>query len=195
MSCSVAKGGWEVRWRDSTGRQRSRRFASEEAAHEFDGSMHERKRVERRDRHGHSGGVYPYITADATRWRFVYRRSDGTQTTKRGFLSEKAARDARRRLVEKIERGEVRHTKESFETFWTRWLARRKPYVELGTWESYEVQGRKRLVPALGAISLGRLGVEDIRALVEELAEAVDADELADRTRFMGPPAVRAGGW
>jgi len=182
MSCSAAKGGWEVRWRDSTGRQRSRRFASEEAAREFDGSMHEHKRVERRDRHGHSGGVYSYATADATRWRFVYRRSDGTQTTKRGFLSEKAARDARRRLVEKIERGEVRHTKESFETFWIRWLARRKPYVELGTWEGYEVQGRKRLVPALGAIPLGRLDVEDIRALVEELAEAVDAGELAPKT-------------
>jgi integrase len=178
----VAKGGWEVRWRDSTGRQRSRRFTSEEAAREFDGSMHEHKRVERRDRHGHSGGVYSYNTADTTRWRFVYRRSDGTQTTKRGFLSEKAARDARRRLVEKIERGEVRHTKESFETFWTRWLARRKPYVELGTWEGYEVQGRKRLVPALGAIPLGRLDVEDIRALVEELAEAVDAGELAPKT-------------
>jgi integrase len=182
MSCSVAKGGWEVRWRDSTGRQRSRRFTSEEAAREFDGSMHEHKRVERRDRQGHSGGVYSYATADATRWRFVYRRSDGTQTTKRGFLSEKAARDARRRLVEKIERGEVRHTKESFETFWTRWLSRRKPYVELGTWEGYEVQGRKRLVPALGAIPLGRLDVEDIRALVEELAEAVDAGELAPKT-------------
>jgi integrase len=182
MSCSVAKGGWEVRWRDSTGRQRSRRFTSEEAAREFDGSMHEHKRVERRNRHGHSGGVYSYSTAEATRWRFVYRRSDGTQTTKRGFLSEKAARDARRRLVEKIERGEVRHTKESFETFWTRWLSRRKPYVELGTWEGYEVQGRKRLVPALGAIPLGRLDVEDIRALVEELAEAVDAGELAPKT-------------
>jgi integrase len=182
MSCSVAKGGWEVRWRDSNGRQRSRRFTSEEAAREFDGSMHEHKRVERRNRHGHSGGVYSYSTAEATRWRFVYRRSDGTQTTKRGFLSEKAARDARRRLVEKIERGEVRHTKESFETFWTRWLARRKPYVELGTWEGYEVQGRKRLLPALGTVALGRLDVEDIRALVEELAEAVDAGELAPKT-------------
>ena len=182
MSCSVAKGGWEVRWRDSTGRQRSRRFTSEEAAREFDGSMHEHKRVERRNRHGHSGGVYSYSTAEATRWRFVYRRSDGTQTTKRGFLSEKAARDARRRLVEKIERGEVRHTKESFDTFWTRWLARRRPYVEPGTWEGYEVQGRKRLLPALGTVALGRLDVEDIRALVEELAEAVDAGELAPKT-------------
>ena len=52
--------------------------------------------------------------ASGGRWRFVYRRSDGTQTTKRGFTSERAARDARRRLVEQVERGEVRHTKETF---------------------------------------------------------------------------------
>jgi hypothetical protein len=41
MSCSVAKGGWEVRWRDSDGRQRSRRFKTEEAAREFDEALHE----------------------------------------------------------------------------------------------------------------------------------------------------------
>ena len=48
-------------------------------------------------------GVYAYRTASGARWRYVVRRSDGTQTTKRGFLSEKAARDARRRVVEQIE--------------------------------------------------------------------------------------------
>jgi hypothetical protein len=38
----------------------------------------------------------------------VVRRSDGSMTSKRGFASEKAARDARRRAVERTERGEVR---------------------------------------------------------------------------------------
>ena len=65
-------------------------------------------------RHGRSGGVYSYPTGDGVRWRFVYRRSDGTQTTKRGFASERAARGARRRLIEQVERAEVRHTKETF---------------------------------------------------------------------------------
>jgi hypothetical protein len=36
MSYSNAKGRWEVRWRDSTGRQRSRQFKSEETAKESD---------------------------------------------------------------------------------------------------------------------------------------------------------------
>ena len=60
------------------------------------------------------------------------RRSDGSMTSKRGFTSEKAARDARRRLVEQVERGEVSHTKETFGEYWSRWLERRKPYLGAG---------------------------------------------------------------
>jgi integrase len=110
------------------------------------------------------------------------RRSDGTQTTKRGFLSEKAARDARRRVVEQIERGEVRHTKETFEQYWSRWIERRRPYLEANTWRAYEVDGRYRLLPVLGLIPLGRIGVEDVRGLVAELADQVAAEEVAAKT-------------
>ncbi|HEV7942432.1 MAG TPA: tyrosine-type recombinase/integrase [Solirubrobacteraceae bacterium] len=104
------------------------------------------------------------------------------QITKRGFASEKAARDAKRRLAERVERGEVRHTKRSFGEHWDRWLARRKPYLEPGTWRAYEIDGRKRLLPAFESIQLGRLDVEQIRAWIEELAEAVDAGEIAPKT-------------
>jgi hypothetical protein len=85
--------------------------------------------------------VYAYRTAAGTRWRFVFRRSDGTQTTKRGFTSKRAARDARRRLIEQVERGEVRHTKETFGGYSGRWLDRRRPYLEPGTWSSYAIAG------------------------------------------------------
>jgi len=185
MSCSAAKGGWEVRWRDSTDRQRSRRFKTEEAAREFDGALHEHEPPERRSRdtgRGRGHGVYAYRTASGPRWRYVVRRSDGTQTTKRGFLSEKAARDARRRVVEQIERGEVRHTKETFEQYWSRWIERRRPYLEANTWRAYEVDGRYRLLPVLGLIPLGRIGVEDVRGLVAELADQVAAEEVAAKT-------------
>ena len=184
MSYSNAKGGWEVRWRDSTGRQRSRRFKSEETAREFDEAIHDHELSERRKEtpHGRSGGIYPYETASGTRWRYVARRSDGSQTSKRGFSSEKAARDARRRLVEKQERGEVRHTKETFGAFWERWLSRRKPYLEPGTWQAYERDGRLRLEPALGATVLGRLDVEHVRGLMDEWVEAMEAEELAPKT-------------
>ena len=117
VSLRFHRGGWEVRWRDGSGRERARAFPSEEMARVFDEALAEVSPAARRTdtaRHGRSGGVCSYRTADGIRWRFIYRRSDGTQTTTRGFASERAARDARRRLTEQVERGEVRHTKETF---------------------------------------------------------------------------------
>jgi hypothetical protein len=73
MSYRFAKDGWEVRWRDTTGRHRSRRFRSEEAAREFDESIHDHELAERRrePRHGQGGGVYRYETASGAKWRYV----------------------------------------------------------------------------------------------------------------------------
>jgi hypothetical protein len=119
MSFRLVQGRWEVRWRDATGRHRSKRFRSEESAKEFDESIHDHEVAERRQgQHGNGGGVYRYKTASGTMWRCSVRRSDGSFTSKRGFTSKKAAQDARRRLTEKQERGEVRHTKETFGAFW-----------------------------------------------------------------------------
>ncbi len=185
MSVSLHRGGWEVRWRDASGRRRARRFPTEEAARAFDEGIAEVAPAARRTdtaRHGRGGGVYAYRAGDGVRWRFVYRRSDGTQTTKRGFSSERAARDARRRLIEQVERGEIRHTKETFGAFWERWLTQRRPYLETGTWSGYEIAGRKRLVPAFDERPLGQLSVDDIREFVAELVEEVEAGELAPKT-------------
>jgi hypothetical protein len=60
VSASFHRGGWEVRWRDASGRRRAR------------------------------------------------------------IASERAAQDARRRLIEQVERGEVRHAKETFSLYWER---------------------------------------------------------------------------
>lgn len=185
VSVSFHRGGWEVRWRDASGRRRARRFASQDAARVFDEALAEVSPTARRAdtaQHGRSGGVYSYSTADGIRWRFVYRRSDGSQTSKRGYTSERAARDARRRSIEQVERGEVRHTKETFGGYWQRWLTRRRPYLEPGTWTDYEIHGRRRLLPAFGSRSLGELSVDDIRDFVAECAEAVEAGDLAAKT-------------
>jgi integrase len=185
VSVRYHRGGWETRWRDASGRQRSRRFRSEDAARAFDEAVAELSPAARRAdtaKQGRSGGVYSYRTADGIRWRFIYRRSDGTQTSKRGFVSERSARDARRRLIEQVERGEVRHTRETFGAYWERWLARRKPYLEPGTWAGYEINGRMRLLPAFASRPLGALGVDMIRDLVADLAEAVEAGDLAVKT-------------
>jgi integrase len=183
MSVQHDRGAWLVRWRDGSGHQRGKRFASEDAARAFDEALGELAPAERRAEGAReAGGVYSYPTKAGVRWYFKFRGSDGVQTTKRGFTSARAARDARRRLTEQIERGEVRQTRESFEKYWDRWLARRKPYLEPGTWQGYEINGRRRLLPALGDVRLGRLGVEQVRAWMEEQAESVEAGEVAVKT-------------
>jgi hypothetical protein len=61
MSVQEDRGRRVVRWRDGSGRQRGKRFASEDAAREFDQALGELAPRERRGDAGQrSGGVYPY---------------------------------------------------------------------------------------------------------------------------------------
>jgi integrase len=186
MSVAFHRGAWEVRWRDASGRRRSKRFGDDEdTARTFDGAINDVANVDRRvatSTPGAGGGVYPYSTAKGTRWRYVARRSDGTSTSKRGFTSPRAAREARRRLIEQIERGEVRHTKETFGGWWKTWLRRRKPYLEPNAWRAYDVDGRMRLLPEFREVRLDKLEVEHVRAWMEAQAEAVEAEEIAAKT-------------
>jgi hypothetical protein len=103
MSCRLVEGRWEVRWRDRAGRHRSRRFRRQESAEALDEAIHDLDVSERGGasiRKQSGGGVYPYETSAGIRWRYVARRSDGSLTSKRGFVSQSAAQDARRRLIE-----------------------------------------------------------------------------------------------
>jgi hypothetical protein len=185
MSYSFVKGAWEVRWRDSVGRQRSRRFHDEELARAFDEAVRDVEpdsRAVNRTAGNSKGGVYPYSTAQGTRWRYVVRRSDGRQTSKRGFTSPTAARAACRRAVEQVVRGEVRHTKHTFGSWWESWLSRRKPYLEPNAWRAYEVDGRRRLLAAFGAIRLDKLEAEHVRSWMETEGSRVEAGEVAAKT-------------
>jgi hypothetical protein len=49
-------------------------------------------------------------------------------------------------------------------------------------WAGYEINGRIRLLPALASRPLGALGVDVTRDLVADLAEAVEAGDLAVKT-------------
>ncbi len=185
MSVRFDRGGWEVRWRDESGRRRAKRFEDEKLARSFDEVVHELDRGERgasKAAYGSRGGVYEYQTKDGARWRYVARRSDGKQTSKRGFTSPMAARAAFRRVCEQVERGEVRHSTHTFGSWWEQWLRSRKPHVQAGTWSAYEVDGRKRLLPAFREVPLHGLSGEVIAAWMEEQAEAVDAGEYAPKT-------------
>lgn len=183
MSYSLTRGSWEVRWRDANGRQRSQRFEDEAPAKAFDAAIHDQKvRARKRTSYGSNNGVYPYQTASGTRWRCVVKRSDGTTTNKRGFTSPTAAANYRRRQTEKVERREIIHTKETFGEFWPRWLERRKPYLEEGSWAAYERDGRLRLMPVLESVSLERMEVEQVHELMDQMVESMEAGELAPKT-------------
>lgn len=185
MSYSSAKGAWEVRWRDATGKQRSRRFQTEELARAFDEAVSDvepTNRAKTKAAHGSKGSVYPYDTRQGTRWRYVARRSDGTQTSKRGFTSQTAARTACRRAVERVDRREMLHTNETFGSWWEKWLRQRKPYLEPNAWRAYEVDGRKRLLPEFESVRLDKLDVESVRAWMADHAARVEAEEVAAKT-------------
>ncbi len=184
MSVRFDRGAWEVRWRDQTRRLRARRFSSEEAARAFDEALLDTRPSERSAdlTRGAKGSVYSYETAGGTQWRYVLRRSDGKQTSMRGFPSQRAAQEAYRRVVEQIDRGELRHTDETFASWWETWLRRRKPYLEPNAWRAYDVDGCLRLLPAFGDTRLDKLDVEHVRSWMEQQAEAVDAGEAAPKT-------------
>jgi integrase len=168
---------------DASGRDRSKRFKSEEAARTYDDAVSEVPRNAVGSDTAWSGsGVYSYSTRDGVRWA-VRRAPQRRQPNLQAWLHEPA--DGGRRpapLVEQVERHEVVHTTETFGRYWERWLARRRPYLEEGTWTGYEISGRKRLLPAFAEKRLGALSVDDIRAFVSEQAEVVEAGELAAKT-------------
>jgi len=183
VSVQLDRGAWVVRWRDASGRQRGRRFANEPDAHQFDRKLHG---VAVREREagepGHRGGVYPYPTRQGTRWYFKARGSDGSQITRRGFLGEKAARDAKRRVVEQIARGEASYTQETFGEYWERWLERRRHYIAPATTAAYATDARKRLLPALGALPVTTIETAHVQGIVEALAARVEQGEISGKT-------------
>jgi hypothetical protein len=75
-----------------------------------------------------SDAIYPYETSTGIRQRFSFLQSDGTLSTRRGFTSRRAAATARRMLVESIERGAVKVARETFGTFWARFLDERRAF-------------------------------------------------------------------
>jgi hypothetical protein len=149
----ASRGRFVVRWKQD-GRRRIRRFASEADAIAFDASLRgpvRRAAIADSVSSAPAGdGVYAYETRAGTRYRFVFRQSDGALSTRRGFTSQRAAATARRRLVESIERGEVKVARETFESFWLRVLEEKRPYMTDGSAEDFEAHGRKRLLPSLG---------------------------------------------
>ena len=175
----AARNRWVVRWRED-GRNRSRSFRTADAAEAFDDAVRRpREIVVPAPSSPNGDGIYPYGTRAGVRFRFVFRQSDGTMSSRRGFTSRRAAADARRRIVESIERGEVKVARETFGAFWRRLLVERRPYLTAGSYADFATHGRKRLLPTFEDVPLGAVDEERVRAW---FAARVEAGELSAKT-------------
>jgi integrase len=196
-----SRSRWVVRWYDA-GRQRSRRFADEQAARAFDADRAEanktqreiaatalanelaglRARVDEVERRlppdTRSSGVYPYATRDGVRWRIAVTRPDGTVTTRRGFTTHAAACQARDRLA----RTAPADPEMSFGRFWRAWLATKQPYLTEGALEDLDAHGRKRLLPHLAHRPIDTLSEPHIREWLAAMTEQHDAGAVSAKT-------------
>jgi integrase len=178
----ASRDGWVVRWRED-GRNRSRRFGSRDEAEEFWDSRRGGAAMPSRPRVAARGdGIYAYETSAGTRYRFVFWQSDGSQSNRRGFTSRREASGARRRLIESIERGEVKVARETFGRFWTRFLDERRAYLTKGSIADLESQGRKRLLPAFGATPLARVDEAAVRRWMAEMIKHVEGGDISPKT-------------
>ena len=116
------------------------------------------------------------------RWRFVFRHADGSISSRRGFTSRSAATTARRRLLESIDRQEIKPARETFESFWTKLLVEKRPYLSPGSMQDFETHGRKRLLPAFGDSKLAQIDADRVREWLADMVELVEAGELAPKT-------------
>ena len=144
---------YRVRWREN-GSQRSRRFLSRADAEAFAASLQpvfEPPPIPPlADPDG--SGVYAYATTAGPRWRLLYRQSDGTLTTRRGFESRAAAVAARAAAVEAVRSGQLKVvSRATFAECWSKFLELKRPYVTAGTLQDYDTHGASGCCP--GSVS------------------------------------------
>ena len=113
----------------------------------------------------------------------VFRQSDGTLSSRRGFTSRTTAATARRRLQESVDRGEVKVSREDFATFWTPiGSGDRRAYMTSGSHLDLVTHGRKRLLPFFGADTLAKIDEDRVREWLASMIELVEAGDLAPKT-------------
>jgi integrase len=89
---------------------------------------------------------------------------------------------ARRKLLESIDRGEVKVSRESFGSFWDRFAEERTAYMTAGAHLDLMTHGRKRLVPFFGDDGLAKVDEERVREWLSTMVELVEAGDLAPKT-------------
>jgi len=196
-----SRNRWVVRWYEAE-RQRSRRFADQRAAHDFDAERRAAKTAARQQREAalagelaqlrarvetleqqlpddaRSSGVSAYATRQGVRWRVAVPQPDGTVTTRRGYRTREAACLARDRLTQLASPS----AQASFACYWRAWLAEKRPYLTAGALEDLETHGRKRLLPHLPHLPLGEITERHVRDWMSEMTEQHQAGAISAKT-------------
>jgi protein-disulfide isomerase/integrase len=179
-----------VRWQED-GKKRCRRFRTDEEAEAFDETLARHRGrpsepavaiVGRPPESQRGDGVYAYETKQGRRWRFTFRHADGSISSRRGFTSRQAAVTAKRRLLEAIDRHEVKPARETFSTVWAKLLNEKRAYMTGGSLQDFETHGRKRLLPFFADDRLARIDEERVREWLADMVELVEAGDLAPKT-------------
>jgi integrase len=127
-------------------------------------------------------GIYRYETKAGPRWRFVFIQSDGTRSSRRGFVSRSVAKVEKRRIADEIRRRERVVTRDTFDEFWTRWIRERRPYLSPGSFEDLVTHGHKRLVAYFGDDRLSSIDDARVRGWMASMLTLVERGELAPET-------------
>jgi hypothetical protein len=127
-------------------------------------------------------GIYRYETKAGPRWRFVFIQSDGTRSSRRGFVSRSVAKVEKRRIADEIRRRERVVTRDTFDEFWTRWIRERRPYLSPGSFEDLVTHGHKRLVAYFGDDRLSSIDDARVRGWMASMLTLVERGELAPKT-------------
>jgi integrase len=94
------------------------------------------------------------------------------QVTKGGFRTRREAETWLRDQLGRLDRGEyVKPSRATYGEFLAAWLPAIRSTVRASTWESYERNIRRHLVPRLGHLPLQRLGPEHLNAVYAELLQ------------------------
>ena len=120
-----------------------------------------------------------YDTKDGRRWRVIYRKPDGTQTSRRGFQRK---RDAQEWLAEHVTVAKASGTyidpqagRRKVGGLWPAWIAKKRVSSKASYVESLERAWRVHVEPQWGARTLESLTRAEIQEWVSGQAESKSA--------------------
>lgn len=117
--------------------------------------------------------IRPYDTAKGKRYRVRYRKPDGSQTDKRGFVTKDAAKAFANEVEVNIRRGEYVSPSAGRATIGDLgpdWLDRQRGHMKRSGFRSLESAWRVQVQPRWNNTQIGQIRFTEVQAWVAELS-------------------------